>query len=102
MYCHPCRTVPPVPSRAGPSPIRGRISSRYQRRIRSSPSSIGTQQGRGPEIFTSLPNRTYSFPNVPGRVELVHRVLQPAAERSLDLRGLVRRQERVEVLNACT
>ena len=35
---------------------------------------------------------------MPGRVELINRVLQPDTERGLDLRGLAHRQERVEVL----
>ena len=46
---------------------RPRTSSRYQRNTRSSPSSIGTHRGRGPDPLAPLPNRTCSLPNGPRR-----------------------------------
>ena len=63
-----------VPRRSGrrsrrrtrPAPRQSRgDASRYQPSITSSPSSIGTHRGRGPEARAPLPKRTCSLPNGP-------------------------------------
>jgi hypothetical protein len=62
----PVQPPPPSSQNSAADPgNRVRTSSVNQRKIRSSPSSIGTHRGRGPEVLAPLPNRTWILPNGP-------------------------------------